>query len=330
MIFRPINTFACWLLASLGWVCPAKAVLFYDTGDSTHNTTAPSGAYTGAGWQYEGVFGSFLGTAIAPQYFITAQHIGIQGSTFVSAGVFNGGGDVTYHVDTSANGGAGYWDIGGTDFRIFKISETFNQWAPLYTGSSELGATIVTTGMGGPRGAPVMVDTGLGPQLKGWQLNGSDLTARWGTNQISGMVPVGFSPVGALLAAEFNASPGTDEAFLSPGDSGGGVFILDHGVWKLVGVNYAIDGAFDKNSTVGDGSEFSAALFDKGGLYEGSDSSGWTYQTPTGVDQPINFYVSRISDSASAIGSIATVPEPCGGLLVLAGAGLMGVVRRRR
>ena len=316
------------LLACLLIVCPARAVLFYDTADPTHNTTAPTGTYADSGWQYEGRFGTFLGTMIAPQYFITAQHIGVQGTTFVSTAAFNGSADITYNVDTSANGGVGYWDIAGTDFRIFKVTTGFNQWAPLYQGSSELGGTVVTNGLGGPRGAAVMVDNGLGPVLAGWKETSGGLTARWGTNQVSAIVPDALSPVGSLLEAQFNALPGTDESFLSPGDSGAGLFIKDAGTWKLAGVNYAIEGNFDTNNTVGDGSDFLAALFNKAGLYEGTDGTGWTYQTPTGTDQPISFYASRISDSTSAISSIAVVPEPAPALLLLCALGLLGRPKR--
>lgn len=323
---------ALYLLAGLLMAGQARAVLYYDdaaAADPNHNTTAPTGTYADSGWQYEGQFGTFLGTMIAPQYFITAQHIGVQGTSFVSTAAFNGTANINYTVDTSANSGVGYWDIAGTDFRIFKINETFSQWAPLYTGTTELGATVVTNGLGGPRGAAVTVDYGLGPQLDGWKLTPGGTTAHWGTNQISSIIPDAFSPVGSLLAAEFNALPGTDESFLSGGDSGAGLFIKDGGVWKLAGVNYGIEGNFDTNNTTGDSSEFTAALFDKSGLYEGSDASGWTYQTPLGGAKPIDFYASRISDSIPAIASIAVVPEPSSLLLLAAGAFVLQGRRRR-
>jgi hypothetical protein len=135
----------------------SHAVLFYGTGDSGHNTTAPTGIFSDSGWQYEGQYGAYLGTIIAPQYFITAQHFGTQGSTFTHSGIFNGGSDVVYNIDLAANSGIGYWDIAGTDLRIFKVNELFPYYAPLYTGSLEVGLTMVTNGRGGPRGMEVLV-----------------------------------------------------------------------------------------------------------------------------------------------------------------------------
>jgi hypothetical protein len=63
------------------------AVILFGTGDPSVNTTAPTGALAGSGWQYEGVFGGFIATPIASNYFLTAKHIGGSvGQTFT----FNG------------------------------------------------------------------------------------------------------------------------------------------------------------------------------------------------------------------------------------------------
>jgi len=313
-----------WRAAFLAWCAAAvnaSAVLFYGTDSATHNTTAPGGLYSGSGWQYQGHYGSYLGTMIAPQYFITAQHFGTQGGSFVHAGVFNGAADVTYTIDTAANGGAGYWDIAGTDLRIFKVNEVFPYYAPLYTGNAETGLTLVTMGRGGARGAEVFV-SGL---LHGWEHTAGDGTTRWGANIVSGVVDY-FGA--SLLTVEFNRLGLDEEATLSVGDSGGGVFVNDGGIWKLAGVNFTIDGDFDTNNTLGDNSHFSASLFDAGGLYNGSDGGGWTFVNDVPRDLPTQFYASRISSSTAAIQSIIAVPEPAG--LLLAGAASILFARRRR
>ncbi|MFN0079739.1 MAG: trypsin-like serine protease [Prosthecobacter sp.] len=301
---------------------PCHAILFYDTGNSTHNTAAPTGIFQDSGWQYEGLYGAYLGTMIAPQYFITAQHFGTQGSTFTQSGIFNGGSDVTYNIDLIANSGTGYWDIAGTDLRIFKINESFSTYAPLYTGTSEVGLTLVTNGRGGSRGAEVLVSS----VLHGWEHSAPDGTARWGSNTVSSIYS---SALGDLITANFSASGTAEEATLSGGDSGGGVFVNDGGIWKLAGINYSIDGRFDTNNTVSDGSDFDAALFDRGGLYQGSDSFGWTFVPNLPLDNPSSFYASRISTNAVAIMNIAVVPEPRSALLVLLAA-VSSVMQRRR
>ena len=153
----------------------AQAVLFYDTGISTHNTSAPGGDYADSGWQYEGYFGGYLGTMISPNCFITAAHVGTSPTQFISKAVFNGGSDIVYTIDASANDAAGYWNITGTDLRIFKINETFSSHASLYAGSDEIGKELVVTGRGGVRGAEVYLNS----TLKGWKTGSGDGVPRW-------------------------------------------------------------------------------------------------------------------------------------------------------
>lgn len=314
--------FVAMLAFFIAGATPCSAVLFYATGDSGHNTTAPTGIFSGSGWQYEGLYGAYLGTTIAPQYFITAQHFGVQGTTFTQSGIFTGGSDVTYNIDTTVNSGIGYWDIAGTDLRIFKVQEYFSSYATLYTGSLEVGMSMVTMGRGGPRGADVIVSS----VLHGWEDSSPDGVARWGSNTVSGIYS---SALGDLLMASFDASGTSEEATLSVGDSGGGVFVNDGGVWKLAGINYSIDGRFDTNNVVGDGSDFDGALFDRGGLYQGSDAFGWTFIPDLPLDNPSSMYASRISTSSASIMSIAVVPEPSAAVCVMLAAAC-GLLRRQR
>jgi hypothetical protein len=131
------------------------------------------------------------------------------------------------------------------------------------------------------------------------------------------------------LVADFDAVTGQEEAGLSVGDSGGGAFIFDEGVWKLAGINYSLEAYFDTNNVTGDGSEFMAALYDKGGYYLGNDSQGYTWQPDLLLDTPSQFYLSSISASATQIMNITGVPEPGSALLVLVAA-CCSLQRRRR
>ena len=58
----------------LGIAKPAQAVILYRS--ATRNTLAPTNGLINSGWQWQGNFGGFVGTPIAKNYFITAEHIG--------------------------------------------------------------------------------------------------------------------------------------------------------------------------------------------------------------------------------------------------------------
>lgn len=310
-------------LALTGWTGTARGVLFVDTGDPLFNTTAPGGAYADSGWQFLGYYGAYLGTAISPQHFITAQHFGTQGGLFVQDSLFTGGATVSHTIDLSANGGQGYWDIAGSDLRIYQITgSSFASFAELYLGSG-VGEEVVMTGRGGQRGSEVLGPLG---ETRGWEHTSTGIAARWGTNELTGTAGSG---VGTKWVARFDGSGGTlFEAGLSEGDSGGGMFIQDGGVWKLAGVNYSIDGLFDTNNVIGDGSEFAASLTDFGGFWVGSDATGWSLVPDLPSNQASGLYFSSVTANAAAIQSIIAVPEPTGAGLV--GLVLAGVALRRR
>jgi hypothetical protein len=55
------------ILAVLYLVCAssARSVILLDNGDPSVNTTEPTGPLANSGWQYQGVWGSFLGTPMS-------------------------------------------------------------------------------------------------------------------------------------------------------------------------------------------------------------------------------------------------------------------------
>ena len=215
------------------------AVLFYSTAEANHNTTAPTGTLTNSGWESQGFWGNFLGTTVAPQYFITAEHVGGSvGNVFTFQGV---------DYWTSA-----VFDDPDSDLRIWRINGRFPLWTELYTKNDEVGKDVVVFGRGTQRGDEVTVSKPNGSTLKGWRWGAADGRQRWGQNQVGSIVTNGVGQIGGgtgigvgeLLELPFNAGAGADEAALSEGDSAAGVFIKDGSAWKLAGINYAVDGPY--------------------------------------------------------------------------------------
>ena len=286
----------------------ARAVVFYATDDPTFNTSA-AGTVAEAAWSYQGRWGSFLGTAISPRHFITAKHVG--GSV---GGTFTFGG-VSYTTTAS------YAAAAGVDLRIWEVSSILPTYAPLYTGTSELGESLVVLGRGTQRGSEVSVSG----ETKGWQQGTSDGVARWGENVVSDTPTISGAN---YLAAAFDATGGPNEAHLTVGDSGGGVFIQDpvDSLWKLAGINWAVDGLWSYDGTAGSG--FRAAIFDAGDLWVGNDSDGYTYVPDDTDNVPSSFYATRISSYDDWI--LTVIPEPRLSALATGLGLLIALTLRRR
>ncbi|MEA2709264.1 MAG: hypothetical protein QOF78_1865, partial [Phycisphaerales bacterium] len=152
---------------------PASAVILSRT--ATRNTSAPTGTNANSGWQWQGHWGGgFVGTPIAPQYFITAEHIdGAKGQAIY----WNG-----KNYTTTAQ-----YDDPLTDLRIFKISGTFSSYAPIYTGSSETGKRAMVFGRGTTRSSEVK----KGTTLKGCKWGALDKVKSWGENNVAGTLSGG-------------------------------------------------------------------------------------------------------------------------------------------
>ena len=304
----------------------ARGVVLYQT--PIRNTWAPSGTLLNSGWQYEGKWGAFLGTAISTRHFITAAHVGGGvGQTFS----FHGKNYTTKAV----------YDDPKSDLRIWLVDRPFtDKYAPIYRGSGEVGKQAMFVGRGTQRGSEVRVNN----QLKGWRWGANDGAVSWGTNTINGLVN-GGTGIGTVLQMTFDATGGRNEGILTGNDSGGGAFVNDNGVWKLAGVNFSAKGPYSLSGAKGSG--FNASIFDEGGLYVGSDSYRW-YVQDQAANKPGGSYLSRVSSERAWIDSVirpalgtqavassgvvttvgSSVPEP-GGVLLVVGVGML-LMRRGR
>lgn len=262
----------------------ARAVLFQSTADPSYNTNAPAGALVNSGWQYEGAWGNYLGTPIAPQFFITANHVG---GTTNDTFLFNG---FPYHPIAA-------FKTFDSDLAIWQVRETFPNYAPLYSSSDESNKHFVVFGRGTQRGDPVLV----GGQTNGWFWGTLDGVQRWGESDVSSVTNLGDG-VGDMLRVTFDGNGGSNACHLSDGDSGGAVFIQEDGVWRLAGINHGVDGEF---SNAVDGTVFTAALTDLRGLYQqaGSGPLDWVFIDD---EQPVAsaFYSTRISANLDWIVSV--------------------------
>jgi hypothetical protein len=268
-----------------------------------------------SGWQWQGEFGGFLGTPIAPQFFITAKHIaGSAGHLRLNS--------VNYPIDTTFGNG-GSVSNPNADLIIYKIQGTFPTFAPLYnaaTDGSEVGKSLVFIGRGTQRGAEVRVNS----VLKGWEWGTFDEVQSWGENQAAGIF--NFGPqYGDLLYTDFDADGGPNEGALTNGDSGGGWFIQSNGTWKLSAISFTVDGPFRYTQS---GPAFNGALFDMGGLWIGDPTPQFIPDDT--MDVPSSSYGTRISSNLAWIQLVtgaSITPEPSIGLLCLAITPLLG--RRR-
>lgn len=265
-------TFSLIVITLVSFVADAGGVILFRTGDPADNTTEPLGRLYGSGWQFEGKFGNYLGTAISPRHFITAKHLGAIAPEFVFHGV-------NYPI-------VRWFADSGSDLRIFEVAGTLPLYAPLYSRSDEVGRALVVIGRGTQRGPERIVNG----QHVGWTYGPSDSVQRWGENQVASIT------AGGSLKVLFDQVGKPWEAHISDGDSGGAIFLNDGGVWKLAGINSDVDRF---SSGPSGGGPYSAALFDARGSY-------WSNGTLVTGDVPVpsGFYVARISSRISWINSI--------------------------
>jgi hypothetical protein len=302
---------------------PLRAVVLVRS--AQRNVTPPTGTLTNSGWQWQGRWRNFLGTAISRRFFITAEHVGGNvGEPFILNGV-------SYNTIAS-------YDDPNTDLQVWKVDKDFPSWAGLYKKDREGERGVVIYGRGTARGGEVVVNG----QLKGWLWGDDDHVQSWGTNILVGASGGKADPEAGggnvpkqRIYWKFDRTGGlNDEATVTAGDSGAGVFIKDLGVWRLAGVNFSVESEF---SYPDQSNLLNGALIDVGGLKSGDDII-----TDTVKDNASRGFATRIGgrwewifqvvqgqvvpSAGSALG--AGVPEP-GSLVPAAAIAMFQALRRR-
>ncbi|MEP6698417.1 MAG: hypothetical protein ABJB09_01680 [Verrucomicrobiota bacterium] len=267
----------------------AQAVILLRTGDPTANTSTTSSALVASLWRLQGTWGAFLGTPVAPHFFLSATHIG------------NAGGGVFIFQNVSYTVVEGFSDP-ASDLTLWRVAETFPAFAPLYTRSDEVKKRVIVLGRGTQRGGDMFINK----MLRGWGWGAWDSVSRWGENVVSAIVSGG--PGNDYLYATFDQNGLPNESHLSVGDSGGAAFVQEDGVWKLAGIHYAVDGPFYIDASGNGG--FNGALFDARGFYVSDDANPPVYTLISGPNPvPTGFYSTRVSSRLAWIYSVI-LPSP--------------------
>jgi len=224
---------------------PAFGVVVGST--DTSEFFEPTSPWNGMNWDY--VYSTGAGTSVA----VDSWHLLSPGHYSLGIGATFTAGSETFEV-------TGYElppvDTGESlrpDLKIIEVKNNTNPGIPL-PGFYELYGGSFTLGQDG-----IMVGTGYTGTDYGTSYSDDTSSARvkrWGTNEVE-RFRLGTNTTGRKVVSswstmtfrmDYSSYDMTNEAGLADHDSGGGVFVLDGGVWKLAGL-----GLYRTETSIGSG-----------------------------------------------------------------------------
>jgi len=271
---------ACALIA----MQPASALVLHPGDDPPNLLSTPLDAVVGR-WG-----NNASAVAIAPNYVITTRHQDLPASGVGIHVVFGGTTYVVAQIIVEPS---------GADLRIARLETlggdpaNLTSYLGIYDQTDEVTQGVVLGGFGEGRGANI--------GGTGYVWSGVEGTQRWGANTIDNSFDNQKSGdyTNDILVADFDSDAiGVyAEATLAAGDSGGGWFINDGGVWKVAALNQGVEVEDENNPN--------QAIF-----------------TPAEELSGV-----RLSSYSSFIN--ANIPEPTSGLAMLTAFALCAMRRRR-
>ncbi len=209
-----------------GLVASASAIVVQDY---TAAETAPSGL----DWSHVYNYNGSSAVAVGGGWLLTAAHVADDGpqppdpySLSIGGTVYNQQ-EIVYHTDGADR----------ADLALVRFDRDFPGYYPLYTEQNPnslvgLGVLVVGFGTTGAVYTDYFTASGAGRN-----------TQRWGSQVIDRARPFNY-PAGGMVGytknlgfwMDFDLGHTTHEAGTGSGDSGGGTFYNDGGIWKLVGI----------------------------------------------------------------------------------------------
>ncbi len=222
---------ARYLIAALCCLIPAGQALGVIVGTTdTSDFSDPGSNWFGMNSDYVYQTGGGTSVAVSGFHLLTAKHYSITvGATFtINGDQF----EVTARQSPPPDSG----ETLGADLRILTLKNNTRPGTPmpgfyqLYTGSFSSGQDMIIVGTG---------KTGADHTTYYTEDENSSRVKRWGTNEYvsSARVVVGASFSTRCLRMNFNSGDTEYEAGYGNGDSGGGVFVKEGGLWKLAGIH---------------------------------------------------------------------------------------------